>query len=189
MGSGIAVRPHRRDHRFGAFHRPRPHSRHDGCRTVGAAAAFRRVPAGHAARPRPVRSWRLHDGRPRRDPHRPAPDPRVLEQPVARAAGRCRRHDHRISVRVHRGAIETSTMAAHGDRRGGAPAAGFAAVHDGDRDDLFVRSARTDHLRAARPEGRDRVRPGEHAIVGNPDLFSHRLSDLASTVGRDRLQS
>ena len=52
------------------------------------------------------------------DPDRPAPDPRVLEQPAARAAGRRRRHGPRLSVRVHRGARAAAALAAHGDRRG-----------------------------------------------------------------------
>ena len=58
------------------------------------------------------------------------------------------------------------------DRRGGAAAAGLAAVHDGDRDDLLVRAARPHHLRAARPQGRHRLRADEHAVLRDRSRIS-----------------
>ena len=123
--------------------------------------AVRRLPAGDAARADADRPRHVHARRHRDDPHRPAPDPRLLEQPAAGARWSGSRGTvARLPVRVHRGArrgCRAGSWRAIDAAR--AAAAGLAAVHDGDRDDLLVRAARAHHLRPAGPQGRHRLRP------------------------------
>ena len=170
------------------FVTPRPRRRGDGVRAVGAARAFRDLPARDAARSRALRSRDVLDCRHRRGADRQAPDPRILEQPAARRAGRSRRNRAGFRIRVHRRARAPAPCASHRDGRERAPAARLAAVHDGDRDDLLVRSARAHHLRLARPQGRDRVRALQHSFLRGAHLFPDRLPDAAAADRRHRFQ-
>ena len=120
------------------------------------AALFARVLFDHG---------RFTPGGHRRDPRRPAPVPRVRQQPVARSWRRDRRHAGRISVRIHGIARQAEPRTADHARCRGAAAARVAAVHVGDRDDLLVRAARPHHLRAARVEGRHRLWSDKHTVL------------------------
>ena len=155
---------------------------------MGAAGAVRGLPAGDVASPGIDRSGRVHRRRPRGGAIRPTSDPRLRQQPAARPAGRERRDRARLSVRVHRSARPVAALAPHCHRRRGATAPRVAAVHDRDRDDFFVRTARAHHLRSARTQGSHRLRPREHVFFRGADLLSNRLSDAAAAARRDRLE-
>ena len=71
-------------------------------------------------------------------------------------------------------------------RRGGHSPSDLAPLHDGDRDDLLLRSAGADHVRPPRDLGFFDLRPPQHALLRDDHLLPDRLSDAQGDPRRDR---
>ena len=147
----------------GSRHRRPWLRRRHGARPVGAARALRRLSARRCcSRGSLIDQGTVHHRR--RSSTiltRPAPAPRLLEQPAAGHAGRraaARVLGFLFAFTAARGRLPRWLARPSIDAERAA-AAGLAAVHHGDRDDLLVRAARAHHVRAAGTQGRDRLRP------------------------------
>ena len=131
----------------------------------------------------------VHAGRHRGDPHRPAPGPRVRQQPVARALASAiggTLVGFLFAFTAARGRLDRALLTA-------LDAAVLLPLVSppftiGDRDDLLVRAARPHHLRAARLEGRHRLRSHEHAVLRELTYFPIAYLTLRPLLAGDRFE-